>query len=127
MKINESEKASSRQESNPGHMAHAASALPDKHQIHQHILSWVCDWGISVPPVQHMESCQSNEMAKHGRDDLALVKFSTSARESLYCNAVMSSAYPFTAQQAKWITQVLTHKSSPITVILSSFIHLLSN
>ena len=47
-----------------------------------------------VPHAKHMESCRSDEMAKHGRDDSASVKFSTSALESLYCNAVLSSAYP---------------------------------
>ena len=84
-KIAESEKAASHWESNPGHLACAASALPlsyvqwpNNHQHSQtskfisgwpltefwwHILSGcrVWDWGTSVPPVACMLDCSCTE------------------------------------------------------------------
>ena len=71
-KVKRSGKAGSRRESNPGHLACAASALPvlchwstttgqppaliifyPLTEFWWHILNgcWVCDWGISVPPL----------------------------------------------------------------------------
>ena len=54
---------------------------------------------------EHVESCRSDEMPKHYWDD----------------------AYSAQGQRAKWIAQVLKCKLSPVTVILSSFIPLLSS
>ena len=66
-----------------------------------------------VPHVEHMKSCWSDEMAKRGRDDV------WSRPAAMLCCSSLC--------WVKWITQVLTHKMSPVTAILSSFISLLSS
>ena len=66
-----------------------------------------------VTHAKHVESphIRSDEMVKHSRDE-----------------AVLFSAYPVHGSASKVnLTQVLKHKSSPVTVILSSFIALLSS